>query len=431
MSTAAIRIEELGKMYRLGVKRKGYKTLREALTNTMTAPFRRISSVFQRGEAQNADNTFWGLREVSCEIQRGEAVGIIGRNGAGKSTLLKILSRITEPTTGFAEIYGRVGSLLEVGTGFHPELTGRENIYLSGAILGMRKAELRRQFDEIVSFAEIEKFIDTPVKHYSSGMYLRLAFAVAAHLETEILLVDEVLAVGDVAFQKKCLGKMQDVAKTARTVLFVSHNMGAISQLCQRALWIDNGRLKLNGSAPEVVASYLLSGTVNQSVWTIPPGENSQTSVQVQAVRVLSTDHQPIGVLEFDKGFKVEIHYEVEETIRNLSILCRVIDSEGNPLWTSWDTDATSWKGDVREPGQYQSVCQIPGNILRPGRYFLSVGALVSGISVLDFRQNVVSFDVSEVGYQLNLDRIGLITPVLQWTVERKDDVKRLQSVGT
>jgi len=295
----------------------------------------------------------------------------------------------------------------------------------------MRKAELRRQFDEIVSFAEIEKFIDTPVKHYSSGMYLRLAFAVAAHLETEILLVDEVLAVGDVAFQKKCLGKMQDVAKTARTVLFVSHNMGAISQLCQRALWIDNGRLKLNGSAPEVVASYLLSGTVNQSVWTIPPGENSQTSVQVQAVRVLSTDHQPIGVLEFDKGFKVEIHYEVEETIRNLSILCRVIDSEGNPLWTSWDTDATSWKGDVREPGQYQSVCQIPGNILRPGRYFLSVGALVSGISVLDFRQNVVSFDVSEVGYQLNLDRIGLITPVLQWTVERKDDVKRLQSVGT
>ena len=227
MSDIVIRVDSLSKQYRIGGKQEGYRTLRDTLTETFVSPFRRARKLL-RGHAYGAaelDEIIWALRDISFEVKRGEVVGIIGRNGAGKTTLLKILSRITEPTEGYAEIHGRVGSLLEVGTGFHPELTGRENIYLNGAILGMKKAEIERKFDEIVDFAEIEKFIDTPVKHYSSGMYVRLAFAVAAHMEPEILLVDEVLAVGDAAFQKKCLGKMGEVAEGGRTVLFVSHNM--------------------------------------------------------------------------------------------------------------------------------------------------------------------------------------------------------------
>ena len=237
-----IRIQGLGKRYRIG-HRVAYGNLRESITNSLTAPARALRSLRRRGRdrAEAEDGHFWALRDVSLDIMPGEVVGVIGRNGAGKSTLLKILSRITEPTVGRVDLYGRVGSLLEVGTGFHPELTGRENIYLSGAILGMRRAEIERKFDEIVAFAEVEKFIETPVKHYSSRMYVRLAFAVAAHLEPEILLVDEVLAVGDQAFQKKCLGKMGEVARGGRTVLFVSHNMASIESLCTMAAVVDGG----------------------------------------------------------------------------------------------------------------------------------------------------------------------------------------------
>src|SRR5437899_6620700 len=246
MGDVAIRVEDLSKQYRIGAGgREAYKTLRDTLTDVIMSPFRRAGKLFGgRGvRAAELGETFWALKDVSFEIKRGEVVGIIGYNGAGKSTLLKILSRITEPTEGYANIYGRVGSLLEVGTGFHPELTGRENIYLNGSILGMKNAEIDRNFDAIVAFAEIDKFLDTPVKHYSSGMYLRLAFAVAAHLHPEILIVDEVLAVGDAGFQRKCLGKMSDAARTGRTVLFVSHNMGAIRSLCSEAMWLDQGRV--------------------------------------------------------------------------------------------------------------------------------------------------------------------------------------------
>ncbi|MGC8960577.1 MAG: ABC transporter ATP-binding protein, partial [Chloroflexia bacterium] len=245
MTDVAIRVEGLSKRYRIG-QREPYRALRDVLARGLAAPFRATASVFRRsgpnGNGIRGENYIWALKDVSFEVKRGEVVGVIGRNGAGKTTLLKILSRITEPTEGYAEIHGRVGSLLEVGTGFHPELTGRENIYLNGAILGMKKAEIDKKFDEIVAFAEVEKFIDTPVKRYSSGMYVRLAFAVAAHLEPEILLVDEVLAVGDAAFQKKCLGKMGDVAKGGRTVLFVSHQMNSIRKLCDRCIWLDAGR---------------------------------------------------------------------------------------------------------------------------------------------------------------------------------------------
>jgi lipopolysaccharide transport system ATP-binding protein len=256
MSDIAIRVEHLSKLYRLG-SRERYKTLRDALTDTMAAPLRAISRLHSGDHSQHSDNFIWALKDVSFEVKRGEVIGIIGRNGAGKSTLLKILSHITEPTEGHVEIHGRVASLLEIGTGFHPELTGRENIYLSGAILGMKKMEIARRFDEIVAFAEIEKFLDTPVKHYSSGMYVRLAFAVAAHLEPEILLIDEVLAVGDAVFQQKCLGRMNNVAREGRTVLFVSHNMAAIQNLCNVAYLIDQGKVSASGNVSEVIGRYL------------------------------------------------------------------------------------------------------------------------------------------------------------------------------
>src|SRR5579863_359451 len=252
-----IRVANLGKRYRIG-HRESYRTLRESLVAGVAAPFRRVASAVRgnRDAAPNGDGQVWALRDLSFEVEPGEVLGIVGRNGAGKSTLLKVLSRITEPTTGRVELYGRVGSLLEVGTGFHPELTGRENIFLSGAILGMRRAEIVRKFDEMVAFAEVEKFIDTPVKHFSSGMYVRLAFAVAAHLEPEILLVDEVLAVGDAAFQKKCLGKMGDVAKEGRTVLFVSHNVAAVTRLCNRCIVLSGGRAIFDGETRMAVSEY-------------------------------------------------------------------------------------------------------------------------------------------------------------------------------
>jgi lipopolysaccharide transport system ATP-binding protein len=262
MSEIAIHVENLGKLYRIG-ERQRYKALRDTLSYTLYAPFRAAASLFNghqpTASSRSSNNHFWALQDVSFEVKKGEVVGIIGRNGAGKSTLLKILSRITKPTEGYVRIHGRVGSLLEVGTGFHPELTGRENIYLNGAIIGMRKKEIDRKFDEIVAFAEVEKFIDTPVKLYSSGMYVRLAFAVAAHLEPEILLVDEVLAVGDIAFQKKCLGKMGDVATEGRTVLFVSHSMAAVQRLCTRAIALHGGQIAYRGEIGEVVRQYLNS----------------------------------------------------------------------------------------------------------------------------------------------------------------------------
>jgi homopolymeric O-antigen transport system ATP-binding protein len=264
MSDVVIRLEGLGKVFRIGARHEGYKTLRDALSNVCVAPFRRIRTTLQGSKIKHSKehNTIWALKDLSCEVHRGEVVGIIGRNGAGKSTLLKILSRITEPTVGFAEIRGRVRSLLEVGTGFHQELTGRENVYLNGAILGMKKSETDRKFDEIVAFSEIEKFIDTPVKHYSSGMYLRLAFAVAAHLEPEILLVDEVLAVGDAAFRNKCVGKMGEVAQKGRTVLFVSHNMGVIQSLCNTGILLEDGKITFKGPTQQAVMKYL--GSVEQ-----------------------------------------------------------------------------------------------------------------------------------------------------------------------
>ena len=268
MSNIAVRVETLGKMYRIGGKQERYRTLRDSLTGAFVSPYKRARSLL-RGQAYGAaglEEMIWALKDVSFEVKHGEVVGIIGRNGAGKSTLLKVLSRITEPTEGVMDLYGRIGALLEVGTGFHPELTGRENVYLNGAILGMSRQEIDRKFDEIVDFAGVEKFIDTPVKHYSSGMALRLGFAVAAHLEPEILVIDEVLAVGDAEFQKKCLGKMGEVASAGRTVLFVSHNMAAVANLCQRGFWLENGKLVSEGDMETIIREYLRSTQTNQKL---------------------------------------------------------------------------------------------------------------------------------------------------------------------
>jgi lipopolysaccharide transport system ATP-binding protein len=417
MSDVAMRLEGLGKQYRIGRTRAPYKTLRESLAQSLVAPLVKVRSAFHGSEFQSAsgDNTFWALENICYQIRSGEAVGIIGRNGAGKSTLLKILSRITEPTTGFADISGRVSSLLEVGSGFHPELTGRENIYLNGAILGMKRGEINRKFDEIVSFAEIEKFIDTPVKHYSSGMYLRLAFAVAAHLEPDILLVDEVLAVGDATFQRKCLGKMGEVARGGRTVLFVSHNMGAVAQLCTRALWIESGRLRSAGDPSDIVAAYMSStssgsnGSVSLSI------SQARTVVQVSSVAVLSEDDEPISVIPYNANFKLRFVYEVLRPSKNIIVFYRLRDLQGNIVWASWDVDNRQWNGRFREAGAYQSTCTVPKALLRPGRYLVSVGA--DDCDKSDYYENVLAFDVSEVGCSINRERAGVITPLLEWDI--------------
>jgi lipopolysaccharide transport system ATP-binding protein len=380
MGDIAVRAENLSKLYRIGALKPGDRTLRDAVTDTLTTPFRRLSSFIFRplsdgGERRKTrDNYIWALKDVSFEVQRGEVVGIIGRNGAGKSTLLKILSRITEPTEGRAEIHGRVGSLLEVGTGFHPELTGRENIYLNGAILGMKKAEIERKFDEIVAFAEIEKFMDTPVKHYSSGMYVRLAFAVAAHLEPEILLVDEVLAVGDAAFQKKCLGKMGDVAREGRTVLFVSHNMDAVRRLCSRAVWLDNGQIKEMGETARCVSAYLLR-TIRQGgrvVFDPPHQLANEMPVLLHSIQVEDTMGNVTTRFSARSPIRVRIDWENNARIYKPRIGFVLQTSAGLDVMTA--LDANSWHGEWLPPGRRISSCVIPGQLLNEGEYVVDIG---------------------------------------------------------
>lgn len=366
-----IRVENLGKEYRIGMRRSAYKTLRETLVEAARSPFRRLL----RREPQERRRV-WAVRDVSFEINAGETVGIIGRNGAGKSTLLKLLSRITEPTTGRIELYGRVGSLLEVGTGFHHELTGRENILLNGAILGMGRAEITRKFDEIVAFSEVEKFIDTPVKHYSSGMYLRLAFAVAAHLEPEVLIVDEVLAVGDARFQRKCLDKMQVVGQQGRTVLFVSHNMAAITRLCQRTILLDEGRILCDGPSHQVVATYLSSGlgTTASREWPETSTAPGNEVVRLRAVRVRTEDGQTTEAVDIRRPVCLEVEYDVMEGGHLLIPNFGIYNEEGACVFLTHDTDPT-WRRVERPIGRYVNTALIPGN-------FLSEGSFVVGVAI-------------------------------------------------
>jgi lipopolysaccharide transport system ATP-binding protein len=428
MTQPAIRVEHLSKQYHIGRRLEKHRTLRDALVDGLAAPFRRAARLL-RGHATGAaewDDTIWALKDVSFEIGRGEKVGLIGRNGAGKSTLLKVLSRITEPTEGYAQIRGRVGSLLEVGTGFHPELTGRENIYLNGAILGMRRVEIDGKFDEIVSFAEVEKFIDTPVKHYSSGMRLRLGFAVAAHLEPEILLVDEVLAVGDANFQKRCLNKMEDVGQQGRTVIFVSHSMTAITRLCERALLLDQGRLVEDGPSPHVVGSYLGSGagTTAACEWPDLNRAPGNQIVRLRAMRIRTKAGHIAEVADIREPVGLEIEYQVLEPDKLLIPFLYVSNGEGIRVFSAVDQDP-EWRGRPRPVGHYVSTAWVPGNLLTEGMFYLSSVIRSPELSIRHLHvSEAVAFQVVD-GLDGDSARAdyggpmhGIVRPMLEWETQ-------------
>ncbi len=416
----ALRVHDLGKRYRLGLQMDAYATLRDALAQAIRRPFRRSPH-----PKPHDDDVLWALRHVSFEVPRGTVLGIIGRNGAGKSTLLKILSRVTEPTEGYAEIHGRVGSLLEVGTGFHPELTGRENIYLNGAILGMRREEIDRKFDEIVAFSEIGRFLDTPVKRYSSGMYVRLAFAVAAHLEPEILVVDEVLAVGDAAFQRKCLGRMSDVAQGGRTVLFVSHNMSAILNLTEEAIVLDKGRIVFRGPTPEAVDRYLASALERsgQRVWSEEEIPAEAHPFRPVALRIKDAKGRVTDAVRSTEPITIEVEYRLEAPIQGLRVGVYLLSMRGEYVFTSFDTDEierfTRW--ETRPAGHYISRCTIPADLLNGGRYLVSVNASAYRVKRYFQEDNAVAFTVDATGApgsQWPEPRPGLVRPRLQWEIE-------------
>lgn len=395
MSDVAIRVEGLGKLYRLG-KRERYRTLRDTLVDSLTAPFRRLrSGTSSTGEIE----TIWALKDVSFEVKRGEVVGVIGRNGAGKSTLLKILSRITEPTEGEAEIHGRVGSLLEVGTGFHPELTGRENVYLNGAILGMRRAEIAKKFDEIVAFAEVEKFLDTPVKHYSSGMYVRLAFAVAAHLETEVLVVDEVLAVGDQRFQEKCLHKIGEVGRQGRTILFVSHSMPSIQRLCKRVVVLDKGRVHMNAATTEAVAEYL-SGDRGSTYAAATPSKGPTISTA--------------SVEERGRSLVLSVEFRSPFPLTPPVIGLVIYDPVGNPVYgTNTRMEPPVVPARPARSGRLEAV--IPTEHFRPNRYLIS---LWLGDAYCDYCElpKVLQAEVAGARQELGSHLIGSMRLQIDWT---------------
>lgn len=430
MTEPAISIVNLGKKYHIGQQRSSssYRTLRDTITESLTAPFRRARKLLS-GQATGAaelDETIWALRDVSFEVQRGEVVGLIGHNGAGKSTLLKVLSRITEPTEGHVDLRGRVGSLLEVGTGFHQELTGRENIYLNGAILGMARTEIERKFDEIVAFAEIERFIDTPVKHYSSGMRLRLGFAVAAHLEPEILVVDEVLAVGDAQFQRKCLQKMEDVGDEGRTVVFVSHNMQAITRLCERTILLTNGELVADGPAHQVVAEYLSTGggTMARREWSNPALAPAGDATRLCAVRVRTEDGRVSDSLDIRIPIILEMEYDVVEPGYVLMPHFHLINQEGVRLFVTIDQDP-EWRGQERPVGHYKSSARIPGNYLAEGMHYVDAnmrslrphGAEFSAQDAVAF-QVVDSLDGDSARADWGGKMPGVVRPLLEWSTE-------------
>jgi lipopolysaccharide transport system ATP-binding protein len=410
-----IRVENVGKLYRIGNREAGYGTLRESIVEAVRAPFERL----RRRNGKRNYETLWALKDLSFEVAPGEVVGFIGRNGAGKSTLLKVLSRITEPTTGRAELFGRVASLLEVGTGFHPELTGRENIYLNGAILGMRKAEIIRKFDQIVAFAELEKFLDTPVKRYSSGMYMRLAFAVASHLEPEILLVDEVLAVGDAAFQKKCLGKMEEVAKEGRTVLFVSHNMRAIRSLCRRTIWLDNGQIVESGETGKVVLNYVQRGTLSrlEQVWEDPTSAPGNDKVKIRAARLRSGTQYTSEDITVESPIAIEFEFWNYQPDAVLNLTMHLFTIEGSYVF------AASSEVMPRQRGLAREIVKIPANFLNDGIYAVTL-QIVQDSSSIYLHPEILVFEV------LDCEREGswfgkwpgVVRPKLEWMSQKAID---------
>jgi lipopolysaccharide transport system ATP-binding protein len=420
MSNPAISVEDLSKQYRIGALKYQHDNLRERLVDG----FR--SALSRNGRPRMTTAFIWALKGVSLEVRHGQALGVIGRNGSGKSTLLKILTRITEPTSGRAILRGRVGSLLEIGTGFDRDLTGRENIYLSGAILGMRGTEVRRKFDEIVAFSEIERFIDTPVKRYSSGMYVRLAFAVAAYLESEILLVDEVLAVGDVEFQRKCLGRIGDVMHEGRTVLFVSHNLSAVARLCPESILLDQGQLLLHAPTNEAIERYLGSGHSASATKTWPPDDaaSHDKAFRPIAVRVRDANGNVAGLLDSAMSLSLEFEYQITTPIRNLQVMFKLFSPQEEPIFLAGDLDdpVLYERHLLRAPGRYVSRCYIPANLLNRGTFVVGVSASVPHLTNYFSDSRAVEFTVNAatgVGSWAG-DRSGFFRPLLQWDIESR-----------
>jgi lipopolysaccharide transport system ATP-binding protein len=426
MSNITIRVENLSKVYRLEVRHTHQHGSRARLLE-------RLKSIFIRSphssSVETSFETIHALDDVSLEIKHGEAVGFIGPNGAGKSTLLKILARITEPTSGRAEIYGRVGSLLEVGTGFNPELSGRENVYLNGAILGMKKAELKRKFDEIIAFSEIERFIDTPVKHYSSGMSVRLAFAVAAHLEPEVLLADEVLAVGDARFQVKCLSKMEEMGRQGRTVIFVSHDLAAVTRLCNRAVLMDHGKVLEDGPSHDVASTYLTPSlaTTPAKVWTpnTAPGGNV---ARLRAVRVYKEGGLPAEVVDVREAIAIEMEYDIFESGHVCMPHFHISNAEKVFLFSAHDLDPR-WVCRPRPAGHWLSTTWIPGNLLAEGKHFVATGFMTLGpVATHFYEPEAVSFRVTESpgegtargGWTGTMG--GVVRPALKWKTHFSPD---------
>jgi lipopolysaccharide transport system ATP-binding protein len=420
MSDVAIRAQDLGKLYRIGTRGTPYRSVRDAVVDALHVPLRAVG---RQRNGQQAAETIWALNSISFEVKHGQVLGIIGRNGAGKSTLLKILSRITEPTSGRARIHGRVGSLLEVGTGFHPELTGRENIYLNGAILGMKKAEIERKFDEIVAFAEIDKFLDTPVKHYSSGMYVRLAFAVAAHLEPHVLIVDEVLAVGDAAFQKKCLGRMGRVASEGRTVLFVSHNLLAVQSLCSEVIWLQNGQIARQGKPDGVVSAYLATSrsTSTEQLWTDPTCAPGNDQVRIRRARIQAVNGSAAHPITVRTPIVIAFEFWNFVPGAHLNLSLVLLNQLDQPAFNTTSLSDPLWHGGPFPRGLFRSHCYIPGDLLNDGTYRVQLH-VIKDQSVGIFRyDDILSFDVEDA---VDVPRLwygkipGAVRPTLVWRTE-------------
>ncbi len=425
----AISVKNLGKQYRIGAAQGKfrYNMFRDVIVDTIMIPariFQALRGTGLRGTSETS--TIWALKDVSFDLEEGKVLGIVGRNGAGKSTLLKILSRVTEPTKGTVTVRGRVGSLLEVGTGFHPELTGRENIYMNGAILGMKRAEIDSKFDEIVDFSEVSQFIDTPVKRYSSGMYLRLAFAVAAHLEPEILVVDEVLAVGDAEFQKKCLGKMGDVAQQGRTVLFVSHNMSAILRLTQEAIVLKKGQLIKRAPTQEAVDFYLASGQaeMGERLWDAEDIPATAAPFKPIALRLKDKTGRVVDTVRSTEPVTLEWEYQLDAPLTGLRVGVYLSSMRGEYVFTSFDTDDAKQfeQFGARKAGRYISRCTIPADVLNEGRYSLGVNASSFGVKRYFMDENAFSFNVDisgAPGTQWPELRQGMIRPRLSWDITK------------
>jgi lipopolysaccharide transport system ATP-binding protein len=422
--TCALKAENIGKIYTIGhMQRRRGRNLRETLAAQGTSLLQGLRHPFAQRRSSSATEEFWALRDICLTVEPGERVGLIGRNGAGKSTLLKILSRITEPTTGRAILYGRVSALLQVGTGFHPELTGRENIFLNGAVLGMTRREILRKFDEIVAFSEIEQFLDTPVKRYSSGMYVRLAFAVAAHLDPEILLVDEVLAVGDLAFQTKCLGRMNKVAEEGRTIIFVSHNMAAISRLCNRVILFEKGRIVRQGDPETVIQAYYAQAEQTSGRLVLPA--DFKAGAQIEEIGVTDENGLFCSIVKVHRDFFLYMRCRVHEKINRATISMTVLTLDGTTIFVSRHTDALHTETSELQAGALCARVRIPAHFLNTGSYSLNVQIIGQSAgkdrAVIDSAQQALNFRVEETGSlspQLNAGRAGVVTPILTWSFE-------------